>query len=783
MSACGSPDAGTVAALEYGFLIFNAATRAHVPTSVPHTEPMLRAIRLTALSGSILFAHGLNAQLSFGGRPLGADSRRNALPPAAVVELPAVDMTALLAEDAHNDASGRKGPFRFGLEHTTDIRMDDAGTWSVLKNGTRVWRVELHCPQALGVGVIFSEYIVPEGAHVFLYNAHGKVLGGYTAMSNPGHHVLGVQPLPGDRVTVEYQEPTMVAGRGHLIIGTVVHVYRGAPGLDRDFGDSGACNVNTICPEGDDWRPEIRSVACIIAGGGYCSGTLLNNCNNDSIPYFLTANHCLEAPSPPDTWVFRFNWESPVCDPTENAPTDHTVSGSTQLVANPGSDMLFLQLNSQPPPEFDVTYSGWDATGTIPDSTVCIHHPRGDIKKITHDNDAAAQINIDVGNGPADCWHAFAYESGTTEPGSSGSALWNQDHRIIGQLYGGTASCSNNVDDYYGRFDVSYPLLTQWLGECDTLNGLDPGYTEPTIPHNAAITSIANVPANVCNDTLIAPLVTLKNNGTAFLQEVTIAYGIIGGASASTTWSGNLAPQQTANVPLPPIAILDGPQTLVVQSTSPNNLPDGDPTDDSFSLDLVAANPGETVTLDLTPDDFGVDITWELTNENGTVLYSGGPYTNGNTNTIIREFCLGNACYTFTIADEFGDGICCGNGNGHYEITSAFGTHVQSNGDYGDGESREFCLEGVGLPESTSGQLMVYPNPTTGEVNMLLPAGLSRTAPWELNDLMGRRILSGSIGKGLQRATIDLGGLANGSYTLRCRMHEVWSVGTLVLQR
>ena len=744
---------------------------------------MLRALRITVCAASIGSTCGALAQLSFGGTPIGADNRRNDLPAPALIELPAVDVPSLLAQDAHHEASGRKGPYRFGFEHPVALSSDNTGSWSARSDGSRVWRIELRCPQALGIGVIFTDYNVPQDGHVFLYNGHGKVLGGYTAESNPGHHVLGVQPIPGERVTIEYQEPAGALGAGHLTIGTVVHVYRGAPGLDRDFGDSGACNVNTICPEGDDWRPEIRSVACIIAGGGYCTGTLLNNCNNDSIPYFLTANHCLESPSPPDTWVFRFNWDSPVCEPTENAPTDQTVSGSTQLVANPGSDMLFLQLSSQPPPEFDVTYSGWDATGTIPDSTVCIHHPRGDIKKITHDNNAAAQQNVDVGNGPADCWHCFEYESGTTEPGSSGSALWNQDHRIIGQLYGGTASCSNNVDDYYGRFDVSYPLLVQWLGECDTLSGLDPGYTEPTIPHNAAITSVANVPANVCNDTLIAPLVTLKNNGTAFLQEVAITYGIIGGASANIAWSGNLAPQQTANVPLPAIGILNGPQTLVVQTSSPNGLPDGDPTDDSFDLDFVANSPGELVTLHLQPDEHGEDITWNLANQEGTILYEGGPYAPGNVNPIIREFCLGSACYVFTIDDVFGDGICCGHDvDGSYTITSAFGTHVESDGDYDDGEVREFCLVGVGLPESDPGTISVYPNPTSGGVEVVLPAPSATGTPWEVLDLMGRRLSGGVIGKSVMRATIDLGGLANGTYLIRCSVDEGWLVKTIILR-
>ena len=714
-------------------------------------------------------AHGLLAQLSFGGSALGMDPRGCPLPAAPVIDMPAVDVPALLAVDAHRASTGIKGPWRFGLEESTDISTDNAGVWST-HGDLRIWRVQVHCPEALGIGIIFSTFRVPEGGHVFLYNANGQVLGGFTAASNPGHTVLGVQPMQGSTITIEYQEPVRVEGQGLLTVGTVIHVYRGTPWApqskdDRDFGSSGPCNVNTICPEGDLWRPEIRSVARIFAGGGFCTGTLLNNCANDSIPYFLTANHCLGGGSP-DTWVFLFNWDSPVCDPTENGPMDQTVSGSTQLAVNPGSDMLFLRLNSQPPAEFNVTYSGWDATGTPPDSSVCIHHPAGDIKKITHDNNTATQTNIDVGNGPADCWNTANYESGTTEPGSSGSALWNQDHRIIGQLYGGSASCQNNSDDYYGRMDVSYPFIAEWLGDCDTLDLLDPGVSNPVFSNNAAITSIANVAVNICNEPLIHPVVTLKNNGVGYLETVTISYGFDGGPVYDTLWTGELAPLQTANVTLLPIPVINGPQTLTAWTSLPNSVPDGNPVDDAFSLELVINSPGEPVTLNLVPDNFGTDITWELANDQGTVLYNGGPYANNSTTPVIREYCLGSGCYTITIADVFGDGICCSSGNGHYGITSAFGTHVESNGQYGFGETRTFCLEGVGLPEATSSLLSVYPNPTNGTLNIILPGMTKEGSTWQLHDLSGRLLDTGRMASGSVRTSVDLGRVADGSYLL-----------------
>jgi hypothetical protein len=157
------------------------------------------------------------------------------------------------------------------------------------------------------------------------------------------------------------------------------------------------------------------------------------------------------------------------------------VSGATLLTSSAGSDVALLQLNTTPPASYAVYYSGWDKSGTAPQHSTVIHHPSGDIKKISFDDDPATTGNF----GGAQCWHIAMWDDGTTEPGSSGSALWNEDHHIIGQLYGGEAWCGGNVNDYFGRFDVSYPLLDGWLGSCgNTLDGFDPnaigaGISEP----------------------------------------------------------------------------------------------------------------------------------------------------------------------------------------------------------------------------------------------------------------------------------------------------------------
>lgn len=441
-------------------------------------------MRNTTTLALLLAAAPAFAQVSFGGQPYGLT--KSHLPAPTVHRMPEVDANALMAEDEARLAQGIKGPYRFGFNHETDISTAEGGTWADLSNGDRVWRTTLECPGAFSINFEFNDYFVPEGGQVFVYNEAGETLGAFTAESNPGHHILGVTQLQGDRITIEYVEPFAVRGEGYLRIGQVTHAYRDLFGSLKGFGTSGSCNNNVICPEGDPWRDQIRSVAMITVGGqGICTGQLINNCANNGTPYFLTANHCLGGNN---SWVFRFNWNSPTCTPTQNAPTNQTVSGSQLRANNAATDVALLQLNSTPPANYNVFYSGWDKSGTAPTSSTCIHHPDGDIKKISFDNNPATQATF----GGAACWRIATWEDGTTEPGSSGSGLWNQNGLLIGQLYGGQASCSNNVNDYYGRFSNSYQYLQTWLGDCgNTLQGYP---LSTSVQESASTTELLLVP-------------------------------------------------------------------------------------------------------------------------------------------------------------------------------------------------------------------------------------------------------------------------------------------------
>ena len=188
--------------------------------------------------------------------------------------------------------------------------------------------------------------------------------------------------------------------------------------------------MDVICNDGLPWQNEIKSVARILAGGSLCTGTLINNTAEDGTPYFLTANHC--GPQNMGSAVFRFNYDSPICGSQTIANSQspvgaqQTINGSSFISSNSYTDFGLVLLNSTPPDAYDLCYAGWNKSSSLPSTAVCIHHPSGDVKKISFDDDPV-QTTSSSGNNNylrVESWE----RNTTTEGGSSGSGLWDQNH-------------------------------------------------------------------------------------------------------------------------------------------------------------------------------------------------------------------------------------------------------------------------------------------------------------------------------------------------------------------
>jgi PKD repeat protein len=406
--------------------------------------------------GQIIYKQGTPPGLFKRETHPGSTLSSSARQPAARM-LPAIDRIALAREDAQNDAR-KDAPYRFAVPHAVTWSPDNSGMWSDLADGQRLWRMEIQSPGAVTLNVIFDRFRLEPGAEVYLYSASGAhVLGPLTHLNNLPDGNLATLPIDGDRMVVEYLVPKGAEG-GELSIGQVAHGYRGFG--DGVFGSSGSCNNNASCPEWKDWGCHTRSVVLALQDGStWCTGTLLNNTSQDGRPLILTANHC--QPQNGANWVYIFNWISPTCSPSTNAPRNQTVSGGKLLVRNDASDFGLLEMSSKPPASYEAYYTGWDASGRTPQRQVGIHHPAGDIMKISLDTDPARKS----GN-----FWSVAWNDGVTQPGSSGSGLWDENQRLIGQLLGGGSSCQTpTAGDEYGMLSVSWGLGASKY--------LDPGYT------------------------------------------------------------------------------------------------------------------------------------------------------------------------------------------------------------------------------------------------------------------------------------------------------------------
>jgi hypothetical protein len=268
----------------------------------------------------------------------------------------------------------------------------------------------------------------------------------------------------GDELVAELRVP---AGKeAELEITSVNHGYRffgeHEPGA---AAKRGSCNVNVVCPEGDPWRDQIRSVARISISGIYlCTGTLLNNTAEDLTPYMLTAQHCLEQANEASSVVAYWNYQSPQCNDFAGGNLSQNQSGSTFISSYPfdtGSDFTLVELDDQPQPSFNVYYSGWDARDIIPNATTTIHQPSGDEKSISFDYDPPTVTSLyeDPSPGNGLYFRIADWNVGTTEQGSSGACLFNSTtKRCVGTLSGGAAACGNDDPDWYGR------IYRDWTG-------------------------------------------------------------------------------------------------------------------------------------------------------------------------------------------------------------------------------------------------------------------------------------------------------------------------------
>lgn len=443
---------------------------------------------------------GIKAQLSTNELPISFGFKQEDLTDTEdtvpTVVMPELDMEKIEAEDKEDELYDM--PPRFGYQHKVDYNLNNSGTWKELPNGDKLWRLNVVCPHALSVNFCYDKFWIPEGGKFFVYSKDKKhSIGAFTSKNNKGNREtlrgFATGLIYSDDVVLEYYQPKEVTVDAIIEIKYVVHGYRYINFGEKGIGSSGYCMVNVNCEEGQNWQNEKYAVArIIIEGAYYCSGSLINTTDLSEKPLLLTANHCIEVvgkdaitDSVLDNTLFSWSYEIPGCVNTNIEPTYYSTEGAIILSNNSYSDFALLRLIENPDTLSNYTpfYLGWDSSGQGGNPGVCIHHPKGDVKKIstvygvpvssfwnsqTLDGDSHWQVG----------WDYTLNGHGMTQGGSSGSPLLTAAHKVIGQLHGSNCNNCNNTDgrSKYGKFNVSwtgngnnniYKRLNYWL---DSLN-------------------------------------------------------------------------------------------------------------------------------------------------------------------------------------------------------------------------------------------------------------------------------------------------------------------------
>lgn len=450
----------------------------------------------------------------------------------ALYELKLVDVELLLKKNIPKDFDPK--PVTFAVPNLVDITPETHGIWTDVPGG-KIWNLRFSSKNATDINFGFTNFYLPEGVELYLLSfADDPVFydGPYTSKDNKAYKQFWSAPLPGGEVAIELFVPNHVAQKFTLELTKVSTGFRDV--FKRYNGDGlipkqGSCNNDVICPEGDLWRDDIRAVAAYtINGADTCTGTMIMDAERSFTPYFLTAAHCSVTNSNAASMVTIWNYESANCGDLSGGSRLDTVSGAIFKILRTNVDVGLVELSSTPPDSYNVYWSGWDNSGSIPNGSVGIHHPAVDEKAISFNTDALTTVNSCIGSGGVNShWRVDNWEDGTTEPGSSGSGLWDPDsHLLVGFLSGGTASCSSITNDCYGKMSEAWDdgtsgstgNLKPWLDPNDTgftsVAGSDP---------NPFTLSVDDATIQVCSgETGVGTGVNILTNGV-FTGDVTLS--------------------------------------------------------------------------------------------------------------------------------------------------------------------------------------------------------------------------------------------------------------------
>ena len=590
-----------------------------------------------------------------------------------LVNMPALNNEALLEAELQRRGPGLAPRFAETIE--VDITPETYGHWET-RNGIATWRLRIRSEDAYSLNLGFTKYIMPDDGQLIIYSPDYKhVMGPFTPSDNEEHEQLWTPIFDGDELVIEVSLPEANRSALQLQLNNVNHDYIGFSNMTML---SGSCNLDVICGAADGWeivdqyRDIIQSVAVIgLNGGTFCTGFLVNNTRNDCTPYFMTANHCGITNNNAASLVAYWNFENSTCrepgSPESGAGGNGVLNdfntGSIFRASYAPSDFTLVELDDEVSETADAFFAGWSREEVAPaDTVICVHHPSTDEKRISFEFNPT-YVGSGTSSAPSPNGDHIVvpdWDIGTTEGGSSGSPLFNNEKQVVGQLHAGAAACGNDAFDTYGWFFTSWEgggtpstRLKDWLDTdnvglisidgksqetCSFFVGADPQEVEICAPDQAVYQ--LEVSGNFLSD------VTLSLSGSpaganSNFSTNPVAPGGVSNLTISNT--GNIAAGSYTMT----VDATDGTEsvsttvTLVVSEGIPALVTLQNPTNGAIDIITLPTLEWQAV---------GGDVSYEIEvaqDENFTNIISSG--TNLTANTFQTTSLTGNTTYYWRV--------------------------------------------------------------------------------------------------------------------------------------
>lgn len=418
---------------------------------------------------------------------------------AEIHRLGPLNPSELSALEGNQVLESRSERTRVGLVRTlpaaVGLSLPGARSWGNTSTGGRfepaadgrlTWTSGFASEGAGAIRLLLEDVIAPWGTVAFVYSASGETHGPYSLGGDVPHDVW-TNAVFSDEVFLEIQipeadgDPTGV----NLSVSTVAHMEHEwfAPSKRETKQEALAdCFRDASCVEPDEF-PELGEASKAIAHISYregngvfaCSGGLLNTTAGASIPYFLTASHCIDDAQSAASIEAYWDYRTPACGSAVSRSDLARTLGATLLATGSKqksrADFTLLRFNQEPPP--GRYYLGWSADKQAVAAGATLHriaHPDGAPQ--SHSVHRVSSVPT-----PGSCddlpTTRFIYSKvieGATKGGSSGAPLFVRDGlKVVGQLFG---RCGRNLDDACdatensavdGSFATYFDDVRQWL--------------------------------------------------------------------------------------------------------------------------------------------------------------------------------------------------------------------------------------------------------------------------------------------------------------------------------